>query len=196
MIINLLKLIVEKLKTELNGIIDHNSDNIVIFPFNNLQETEPSISLIPARLTIQQHFPNNNYDLTTITDFQQDLLIFITNKDLTKLEQSASVVTAIILTNQAEFRQQYNNLNPKDDQSAPNKHNSHNNYPLTKYQSKNVSNTHFLNQISFLEQTYIKQKDYYKIQLKFVIYGQLKMVKNVSLSDAEVIKEVEIENWT
>lgn len=112
--------------------------------------------------------------LISLQEFKQELLINITEEKSEKLEEITSLITAIIITNQQTFIDNYNNSS-----NSP-----------TQYRSKTVLNTHTISEISFREGIYLNQQTPLIFQLKFDIIGQLKMIRIVGQDFAQAIKEV------
>ncbi|NER05682.1 MAG: hypothetical protein F6K17_25375 [Okeania sp. SIO3C4] len=203
MIITIINSIKTELETELKGSIQ--DLKIVCEPVLEIKPdaTKPDksqIAIYPGKLTINPKFKdtipqqlnkhnipqkienNQSIDipkqLEIRQEFKQELLVNIFNQDLEKIEEITSLVTAIILSNSNKFCYGEENQNIKA--------------ITTEYQSKTVSNTHTISQISLIEGTYIQQQNPFVFQLKFEVIGQIQMVKTVA-EKVEIIKEYELE---
>ena len=151
----------------------------------------PQIAIYPGKLTITQNFKDTNLarhhtsrSVLVLREFQQELFLDIYTQDLGKLEEISSLAIGTILTNQEQLIQ--NNNLEQDDNSE---------HPTHQYQSKTISNTHTISQISSLEAIYISQEKPFAFRLKFAVIGQLKMVKTV-LEEVGTIEHIEVKSDT
>ena len=185
MIQQLISNIIAELKSEL--VTEINESQIIAIPLANTSEKNPSqIAVIPGKLTISQQFKNQQFiyskssvlEAIAMQEFQQELFIDICHKDLGKLENFASLVTGIILTNQEKLTQNYNNQKT-----------------ATQYTSKTISTTHTVSKINLLEGVYTTLETPSVFQLKFEVFGQLKLVKTVTEEVSE-IEKIEINSTT
>ena len=175
MIQKLINQIKTELETELNNLIDK-LEIILYYPSQEIDKDVRRIAIYPDKLTINQKFKDiislqkNTKEISQ--EFQQELLINICDADQVNVEKITSLVTAIILTNQNKFYQTI----------------------TTQYNSKTISNTQNISQISFIEGLYISQQNPFIFQLKFDVIGQMKIVKTITDDTIESIKEVELKS--
>lgn len=182
MIQQLISNIIVELKSEL--VTQINESQIIAIPLAKISEKSTSqIAVFPGKLTIFQQFKGQQLkdskssvlEAIALQELQQELLIDIYNQDLGKLEELSSLVTGIILTNQEKLIQDYNNSQEN----------------ATQYKSKTISTTHTVSKINLLEGVYTTLETLSVFQLKFEVFGQLKLVKTVTEEVSE-IKEIEI----
>ncbi|MEM1167576.1 MAG: hypothetical protein AAGJ08_00400 [Cyanobacteria bacterium P01_H01_bin.35] len=175
MIQKLINQIKTELETELNDLISK-LEIILYYPTQEIDKDVSRIAIYPGKLTINQKFKDtilSQKETKEISqEFQQELSINICDSDRENVEKITSLVTAIILTNQNEFYQT----------------------TTTKYNSKTISNTQTISQISLIEGLYISQQNPFVFQLKFDAISLMKIVKTVTDDTIESIKEIELKS--
>lgn len=95
-------------------------------------------------------------------EFQQELLIDIYGNDLAVVEQLASLVNGIMLTNSSDFIEAFNAR------------------VKTEYHAGPYATTHTIAQINLLEGLTNRLETIYTTQLKFNVTGQLTLIKEVA----------------